>query len=989
MGRLVEDPSETVRDVLIYQTQMMRNNTLGPFVPQPFIPPPSIITVNILFFSSLAVILVAAFIAILVRSWIRELDRGLEAISDSKRRALVREYRNQGLLFWKLPQVIALLPILIYISLLLFSSGLVIFLFHIHQPSGVVALAVFLCGASFYVVTTIIATLDSSAPFRSPISRALGVAYRQAYSFLPCESWRRTIATSFSNHYLLQRLINCLRTVLWWRPYSEDYITGSSKCDRANLMELQLSTSVLNWLFKHDRRPEVHYSLFMESESTVHRAIPGYWAKIFRRVTPQFSELTLEEARCIATALCSRGLFIHSHRATYSQWASKAATVLAESPQPWDHLISSLVMVRADHDGYEPSVVAQETNVLTAIQAKRLTQEQTYLVIDSLILAWRDLHRTKIPRVSTTHAQERAAIVRILAALLFGRQFNRFTNNRDSYDEFAIVDTMINALVILCQNAGEDHYALRTSDFYRRDELFAPCHHDMRYQELHYLRKPSVLESVFSEMRREAPSHIILPEYREFGLSFLFFLQESGRHLPHARSIKDIVRHEMLDWISSLSTYTAGKTWDGDIKVSLTLGLILMRGSLMDHTSGGNNSQSLASEFLSEYDGYLSRTGAQVDHKVLELISVRRMNQVPAVERWRCWSEASNLVDPWLGLHAANITLQQAQPRSLRILQWSDNPALDIIAHDRMDLYDLCTVEVEAPLVQLFLSSASFSVVRRAFGYHIKSLLTSTAFLSTHQTAWAAYDPTFENAIPVTFNPDLTVAYLSEGWCLLKDEIMSSWDDLPGPWRRAFSSEFLKLRTPTNTEASREPKDPPDEGTSSGAPHVVRLESWGGLDWMEMLWKKVVDPSLKQVRIERVEQPWDGLMGVCKGIYPERRNSVTEAKSEEVRKLDIDREGGKSGVSENAIKQILAILENLLEAAPRGSLSAELVERLRASCLVEEGHIKTPDTAEHIENLLNSHHLTPIATPARKSNRVFRFDSSTLSIPVSFSGDSL
>ena len=967
----------------------MRNNTLGPFVPQPFTPPPSIITVNVLFFSSLGVILVAAFIAILVRSWIRELDRGLEAISDSKRRALVREYRNQGLLFWKLPQVIALLPILIYISLLLFSSGLVIFLFHVHEPSGVVALTVFLCGAIFYVVTTIIATLDSSAPFRSPISRALGLAYRRAYAFLPCESWRRTIATSFSHHYPLQRLINLIRRVLWWRPYSEGYITGSSKCDRANLMELQLSTAVLNWLFKHDRRPEVHYSLFMESESTVHRATPGHWAKIFRRVIPQFSELSLEEARCIATALCSRGLFILSHRATYSQWASMAAVALAESPQPWDHLISGLMMVRADHDGYEPSVVAQETNVLSAIRAKRLTQEQTYLVIDSLILAWRDLHRTKIPRVSTTHAQERAAIVRILAALLFGRQFNRFTNNRDSYDEYAIVDTMVNALVILCQNAGEDHYAFRTSDFYRRDELFAPCHHDMRYQELHYLRKPSILESVFTEMRRETQSHILPPEYREFGLSFFFFLQDSGRHLPHASCIKTIVRHEMLDWIFSLSTYTAGQTWDGDIKVSLTLGLILLRGSLMDHASGGNNSQSLASEFFSEYDGYLGRTDAQVDHRVLELISVRRMNQVPAVERWRCWSEASNLTDPWLALHAANVTLQQAQPRSLRTLQWSDNPALDIIAHDRMDLYDLCTVEVEAPLVQLFLSSSSFSVVRRAFGYHIKSLLTSTASLSTHQTAWAAYDPTVENSIPVTFNPDLTAEELSDGWRLLKDQIMESWNDLPGPWRQAFSSEFLKLRAPTNTVASREPRDPPDEGTGSGAPHSVRLDRWGGLDWMETLWREVMDPSLRQVRIERVEQPWDGLMGVCKGIYPERMSNVKEAKSEEVLKLDIDRESGKLGAPYHAIKQVLDVLETLLEAAPRSTLTAELVERLRASCLVGEGHIKAPDTAERIEKILNSHYLATVVTPVPKSSRIFRFDSSALSIPVSISGDSL
>ena len=234
----------------------MRDNTLGPFVPQPLLhhlpSSQSIVTIriytacglsdqlwswcpfglkvmvskhnfniNVLFFTSLGAILVAAFIAIFIRSWIHELNRGLEAVSGSKQRALVREYRNQDLLFWKLPQIIALLPILIYISLLLFSSGLVIFLFHIHKLFDVITLAVFLCGASFYGVTMIIATLDSSAPFHSPISRALGLAYRHAYAFLPCENSHRTIPTSFSNCYSLQRLVNLVRTVLWWRPYSE------------------------------------------------------------------------------------------------------------------------------------------------------------------------------------------------------------------------------------------------------------------------------------------------------------------------------------------------------------------------------------------------------------------------------------------------------------------------------------------------------------------------------------------------------------------------------------------------------------------------------------------------------------------------------------------------------------------------------------------------------------------------------------------------
>jgi len=357
-----------------------------------------------------------------------------------------------------------------------------------------------------------------------------------------------------------------------------------------------------------------------------------------------------------------------------------------------------------------------------------------------------------------------------------------------------------------------------------------------------------------------------------------------------------------------------------------------------------------------------------------------------AVERWRCWSETSNLVDPWLALHTANATLQPARLRSLRKLQWSNNPALDIIVHDRLDLCDLQTVEVEAPLVQLSLSSASFSVVRRAFGYNIKSLLTSTASLSTHQTAWAAYDPTFENSVPVAFNPDLTPTELSEGWSLLKDHILSLWDEPPCPWREAFSSEFFKLRALTNTGASRETRDPPDKSTSDGTSRDVLLESRGGLDWMEALWRKVMDPSLQRVRIERVEQPWDGLVGVCKGIYPERGSSTEGTEGEEVLEPDIDQRSGKSGTSEHTVKQILDALKTLLEAAPRSTLSTEFVERLRASCLVTEGHLKASDPAEGI---LNSHYPTPTVTPMPISSRIFRFDASALNIPVSFSGDSL
>jgi hypothetical protein len=70
--------------------------------------------------------LLAAFIAMLIKSWVREFDRGLRAMSLPEQRAKTREFRYLGLEHWKLPEMVAVLPLLIQISLLLFAIGLVL-----------------------------------------------------------------------------------------------------------------------------------------------------------------------------------------------------------------------------------------------------------------------------------------------------------------------------------------------------------------------------------------------------------------------------------------------------------------------------------------------------------------------------------------------------------------------------------------------------------------------------------------------------------------------------------------------------------------------------------------------------------------------------------------------------------------------------------------------------------------------------------------------
>ena len=183
LNRLEPDPMDIIQDVLIHQTQMMRNSSLGPYVPADFSPPQYIVLVNALFYASLGVMIVAAFVAMLIKSWVHEFDRGLRAISIPQQRAKTREFRYLGMERWKLHEMAAMLPSLIQISLLLFSIGLVLFLFHISTPSFGVTTAIFGVGVFYYAITTTISVFVTSSPFHSPLSRALGRVYQYVHVY--------------------------------------------------------------------------------------------------------------------------------------------------------------------------------------------------------------------------------------------------------------------------------------------------------------------------------------------------------------------------------------------------------------------------------------------------------------------------------------------------------------------------------------------------------------------------------------------------------------------------------------------------------------------------------------------------------------------------------------------------------------------------------------------------------------------------------------
>ncbi|KAJ3710830.1 hypothetical protein C8R42DRAFT_561236, partial [Lentinula raphanica] len=91
-----------------------------------FTPATGDIWVNGLWFISLTIALSVALVAVLAKQWLYQYT---SIITGTPRdRAIIRQFRFDGLQAWRVPAIIGLLPILLHFSLILFFIGLVIFL---------------------------------------------------------------------------------------------------------------------------------------------------------------------------------------------------------------------------------------------------------------------------------------------------------------------------------------------------------------------------------------------------------------------------------------------------------------------------------------------------------------------------------------------------------------------------------------------------------------------------------------------------------------------------------------------------------------------------------------------------------------------------------------------------------------------------------------------------------------------------------------------
>ena len=109
---------------------------------QDFTPTTEVVQVNVLYFLSLTLALSVSSLCILGKQWIKEFQRDMAV---SARDALrVRQARYDALQAWKVPQILAALPVILQAALLLFFAGLLTQLWNVseHTTAGVISAAV-------------------------------------------------------------------------------------------------------------------------------------------------------------------------------------------------------------------------------------------------------------------------------------------------------------------------------------------------------------------------------------------------------------------------------------------------------------------------------------------------------------------------------------------------------------------------------------------------------------------------------------------------------------------------------------------------------------------------------------------------------------------------------------------------------------------------------------------------------------------------------
>ena len=185
---LSQNPADTT-NALLFALSLQLANSSSPVADastvNAFTPAKHDVQINVLYFISLAFALSVSSVCILGKQWIREYEK--DVVGTPCDAVRVRQMRYDSLEAWKVPQIIAALPVVLIVALLLFFSGLLVQLWHVNEHTTAIAVSAVVAFTALLVMITTLApglcgNLHSRAaftPFRSPQAWLFFVVYRQ------------------------------------------------------------------------------------------------------------------------------------------------------------------------------------------------------------------------------------------------------------------------------------------------------------------------------------------------------------------------------------------------------------------------------------------------------------------------------------------------------------------------------------------------------------------------------------------------------------------------------------------------------------------------------------------------------------------------------------------------------------------------------------------------------------------------------------------
>ena len=909
----------------------MQNRTVDPYVAPAFDAPLYAVAVNALFFASLAVVLVAAVLCMLVKGWIRELDRKLRRIPDLRKRAVVKELREQGMLRWRLPEIIAVLPSLILLSLLLFFIGLTVYLLYIHKLPAFFSITIFTTGLLIYMLSIFVSAIDEFSPFRSPYSRALGGFYRRLYSRLAKS------LDPYSTMALPQTTIEKLRewVVMFIQehiPLSEETILELSSSSSDEIIS-RTSVPILNKLFNSiaewDASPyskNLSMGILSQLDDLNIRA-PGIWTFIHHYDT---SNLSLKEAQCLAYSICMQDYNIYNR-----SWKA-VVEVLNQSSDPWFRLVASLLWVRCIGVAVIWRIAAREADILHAISnTEHLTTDKWCFALSSIMALF--------PRAVVSPQQIRA-FTRILARLL---QKRVYYIDRSMVEGNGALDFWLYTMTSILDKDLPAAQIRVTSSL---DKFLHTC--DLEAHGKGMTRDLSCIRRLFQLSR----NHNLDPSLMRGCLVSILFslLRLNPRNQQEVRLVNqylDIIEEEMdvTSWSFSLAEFfTNQQSWPYGTSNTV---LCLLRGRYIDLED--DYIAEYGGPVMQEYDLKLSAANSQPTTSILEVMDyVVDLSSIIGI----------SLQNAWLSLYVNNRT---RSPHDSAIpTVWS--PDCYPIASNRLSLYSRGFVPPEIDLVLFFLSCPSTSIACRALYWYLR----------LKDSANTPSDPQDFISFPIIFRKGLSADENCESWLLLVDVLIPRWQSMPVEWKARFSETFFGYGRPQGE--SETTMDQPsvdagvgDEEESLGRPDVegtANITQADGLGWIEDVWTTVLRPVVREVHIVRVNGHWKELSRVMPEAYPEPAPPNEPNLSLDPRDSFGWGEEGE-GIPNDGASITLQRDEDHLETSGRGllgvlavlveagadSMPQELLDRLGSSSLLsDERLLHDAESLSRIRAVLNS-----------------------------------